>query len=94
VNTLLDDLRLKIARVMQQPWEHTQPISIKLHPATAMRSDGILTAGLRYLVQGRDGTWVEVHADPLVALADEAAIDDLLAHGLSIFLMKHPGWPA
>jgi len=94
VNTLLDDLQLKIARVMKQPWEHTQPISIELHPATAMRPDGMLTAGLHYLVQGRDGAWVEVYADPPVALADDAAVDDLLAHGLSIFLMKHPSWPS
>lgn len=93
MSNLLHLLEGKIAQALRQPWEHTRPISIELHPATAMQPNGAVSAGIRYLVQSRDGAWVEIHGDAPVMLVDEAAVDDLLAHGLSIFLMKHPSWP-
>lgn len=59
--------------------------------AVVVRDDG--SAGLRFETLRRDGTWALAHEEPAVALADDAAVDDLVARALSTFLMKHPTWP-
>ncbi len=49
--------------------------------------------GLHFFAKRRDGSWTLVHDEPAIHLATETDAADLLARGLSIFLMKHPGWP-
>jgi hypothetical protein len=49
--------------------------------------------GLSFFVQKRNGQWIEVHREPCVPLSNESEIDDLVARGLSTFLMCHPSWP-
>lgn len=91
--TLIDRLRSKLAQAFATTWEHTQPVSVEFEPETRLCDDGTLVAGARYLVQARGGNWVEVHREPVAILADAAAVDDFIARGLSILLMKHPSWP-
>jgi hypothetical protein len=91
--TLIDRLRSKLAQAFATTWEHTQPVSVELDPETRLRDDGKLVAGARYLVQARNGDWIEVHREAAVILADAVAVDDFIARGLSILLMKHPSWP-
>jgi hypothetical protein len=66
------------------------------HPQRRSRAevfDADNGTGLRLFVQRRDGSWVQVHKEPPVVLEDEDDVSDLLARGLSAFLMKHPEWP-
>ena len=66
--------------------------AIRLDPPPQVADDAVI-AGLAFLVQSKAGSWVEMHREPAAKLASEAEVDDLLARGLSIFLMKHPSWP-
>jgi hypothetical protein len=89
---LLDRIERKLAEAQAARWEHSQPLAIRLDPPPAIADDAVI-AGLAFLVQSKAGAWVEMHREPATKLASEAEVDDLLARGLSIFLMKHPAWP-
>lgn len=91
--TLLDRLTRKVEQALASTWEHAQPLAIRLEPPPHCDAEGRLVVGAAYLVQGRNGAWVEVHREPPVALADAEAVDDFLARGLSMLLMRHPAWP-
>jgi hypothetical protein len=91
--SLRDKLERKLAEARASTWEHTQPLEIALDLDESDAGDGSVVAGARYLVQKRSGEWVTVHEEPAVKMSDEIAVDDFLARGLSIFLMKHPSWP-
>jgi hypothetical protein len=92
-DSLLDKLQRKVAEARASTWEHTQPLEIELDLQGDTAGDGSVVAGARYLVRKQSGEWVTVHQEPVVRLSDEVAIDDFLARGLSVFLMKHPSWP-
>jgi hypothetical protein len=89
---LLDRIERKVAEAQAARWEHSQPLAIRLDPPPQIADDAVI-AGLAFLVQSKAGAWVEMHREPAAKLASEAEVDDLLARGLSIFLMKHPSWP-
>lgn len=89
---LLQRLERKLDEARASPWEHTQPIAIDLDPAPRVSGDAV-TAGLVFRVQSSRREWIEVHREPEIAMTGEDEVDDLLARGLSVFLMKHPGWP-
>lgn len=80
------------AEALATTWEHAQPVSIKLDPPPKLVDDALL-AGAAYIVQARGGEWVEVHREPVAKMTTEDEVDDFLARGLSILLMKHPTWP-
>jgi hypothetical protein len=89
---LLARLERKLDEARSAHWEHTQPIAIALDPAPRVAGD-VITAGLVFRVQSSRREWIEVHREPQIAMRREDDVDDLLARGLSIFLMKHPAWP-
>lgn len=89
---LLQRLERKLDEARSSPWDHTQPIAIDLDPTPRIAADA-LAAGLVFRVQSSRSEWVEVHREPETAMMREDDVDDLLARGLSVFLMKHPGWP-
>lgn len=89
---LLDRLTRKVEQAQSAAWDHAQPLAIRLDPPPFVE-DGAVVAGASYLVKARDGNWVEVHREPVTRLANAEAIDDFLARGLSLLLMKHPAWP-
>ncbi len=91
--SLLARLETKLQQCRSATWEHTQPIDIRLDPKPEPMGDAPIVAGVVFLVQSRSGAWIEVHREPASVLSDESAVDDMLASGLSIFLMKHPAWP-
>lgn len=76
----------KLAEFFAEEWDPARPTR-----AEVIESDGSL--GLRFFVRRADGSWIVVHEEPLVSLTTNIDVDDLLARGLSIFLMKHPAWP-
>lgn len=86
-------LERKVEQALSATWEHTQPVAISLDPPPSEQPDGSLLAGASFSVQRRDGSWKEIHREQPVTLADEDAVDDFLARGLSVLLMKHPIWP-
>jgi hypothetical protein len=89
---LLGRIERKVAEAQAARWEHSQPLAIRLDPPPEIADDAVI-AGLVFSVQSKAGAWVEVHREPAAKLASEAEVDDLLARGLSVFLMKHPSWP-
>jgi hypothetical protein len=82
----------KVAEAQSARWEHSQPVTIRLDPPPEISGHAVIT-GLAFLVQSERGSWVEIHREPAAKMASEGEVDDLLARGLSIFLMKHPSWP-
>jgi hypothetical protein len=76
----------KLAESFAEQWDPARPTRVE-----TVEQDGAV--GLRFLVRKSDGNWVKVHDEPPVRLTTEADVDDLLANGLSTFLMKHPAWP-
>ncbi|TQF80830.1 hypothetical protein FK498_05780 [Elioraea sp. Yellowstone] len=80
-------LARKLSEATETPWDPDRPTRVELVECGA----GV---GLRFFAMKRTGEWVMVHEEPSVPLATEADADDLLARGLSIFLMNHPTWPA
>jgi len=76
----------KIAEAFRKEW----------HPQRPSRADIFETndaIGLRFYVQNKDACWTLVHEEPPVSLADEIQAEDLVARGISSFLMEHPLWP-
>jgi len=90
--SLLERLERKIEEAQCATWDHARPLAIRLDPPPRMENDA-LVVGASFLVQARDGGWVEIHREPATPLADAEAVDDFLARGLSLVLMKHPAWP-
>lgn len=76
----------KLAESFAEEWDPARPTRVE-----TIDRDGAV--GLRFFARKSDGTWVKVHDEPAVALVTEVDVDDLLASGLSTFLMKHPAWP-
>jgi hypothetical protein len=76
----------KLAESFAEEWDPARPTRVE-----TMEHDGAV--GLRFFVSKSDGSWVTVHDEPPVVLTTEVDVDDLLASGLSTFLMKHPAWP-
>lgn len=76
----------KVRQAFAEEWDPLRPARVEVIGEGA-------EAGLRFLARRRDGSWSVVHEEPPVALVTNQDVDDLLARGLSIFLMKHPGWP-
>jgi hypothetical protein len=91
-NKLLHRLERKLDEARASPWEHGQPIAIDLDPAPRVSSDAV-TVGLVFRVQSSRHEWIEVHREPETEMTREDEVDDMLARGLSVFLMKHPAWP-
>jgi len=79
-------LERKLAESFAEEWDLARPTRVE-----TIESDGAI--GLRFFARKPDGVWVMVHDETPVPLEREIDIDDLLARGLSIFLMKHPAWP-
>ena len=79
-------LERKLAESFAEQWDPARPTRVE-----TVEHDGAV--GLRFFARKSDGNWVAVHDEPPVVLATEVDIDDLLANGLSTFLMKHPAWP-
>jgi len=68
----------------------------KWHPQRLSRAEVFEineAIGLRFYVQNKNVCWILVHDEPPVELADETQAEDLVARGISSFLMKHPLWP-
>ena len=76
----------KLSHAFSEEWDPARPTRVQVV------DEGCLT-GLRFFVKRRDGSWSLAHEELPVALATPADVDELLARALSIFLMKHPGWP-
>lgn len=76
----------KIRQAFSEEWDPDRPTRVQVVEEECM-------TGLRFLVKRRDGSWALAHEEPPVTLATAADVDELLAQALSIFLMKHPGWP-
>jgi hypothetical protein len=76
----------KLVESFAEEWDPSLPTR-----AETVESDGAV--GLRFFARKPDSAWVVVHDEPPVVLATEIDVDDLLARGLSNFLMKHPAWP-
>lgn len=89
---LLARAERKVAESQSARWEHSQLLAIWLDPSPKMAGDAVIV-GFAFLVQSKRGSWVEIHRKPAAKLTSADEIDDLLARGLSIFLMKHPSWP-
>ena len=79
-------LKIKLSQAFSEEWDPRRPTRVDV----IEESDSI---GLRFFVRGRDGSWLLAHEESLVRLETPADVDALLARALSIFLMKHPGWP-
>lgn len=66
------------------------------HPHRQTRAD-VFEAnnaiGLKFYVQNKDACWMLMHEETPVRLNDENQAEDLVARGISSFLMKHPLWP-
>ncbi|TVR11191.1 MAG: hypothetical protein EA385_01835 [Salinarimonadaceae bacterium] len=76
----------KLRQAFSEEWDPKRPTRVEIV------EDGELI-GLRFLARRRDGSWSAVHEEPHFALASRQDVDDFLARALSVFLMKHPGWP-
>jgi hypothetical protein len=77
----------KVAESFAQEWDPARPTRAEvIEQGNAV--------GLRFFVQKRNGAWVAVHDESPAVLATDDDVDDLLARGLSTFLMKHPAWPS
>jgi hypothetical protein len=79
-------LERKLAESFAEEWDPARPTRVE-----TVESDGAV--GLRFFARKPDGAWIAVHDEAPVLLATETDVDDLLARGLSTFLMKHPAWP-
>lgn len=86
-NAAYQSLEKKLAEAFAQQWDANRATRVEIVRAV---DDA---AGLRFSTQKSDGSWAVVHEEPPIRLATETDADDLLARGLSIFLMKHPAWP-
>jgi hypothetical protein len=80
-------LERKLAESFAQEWDPARPTRAEI----VEQGDAV---GLRFFTRKRDGGWVMVHDESPVVLATDDDVDDLLARGLSCFLMKHPAWPS
>lgn len=76
----------KLRQAFSEEWDLKRPTRVE------MIQIGDLI-GLRFLVRRRDASWAVVYEESPVALETTAAVDEMLARALSMFLMKHPGWP-
>jgi hypothetical protein len=79
-------LNLKLQQSFSEEWDPERPTRFEVV------DEGWVT-GLRFFTRLRDGSWSLVHEEPPVPLATPEDVDDMLARGLSVFLMNHPGWP-
>lgn len=79
-------LNHRLAEAFEAEWDPLRPTRGEI-----TRHD--CRVGLKFFTRKRDGNWVLVHEEPAVELQNRTEAGDLLARGLSVFLMKHPGWP-
>jgi hypothetical protein len=89
---LIRRIERKVAEAQSARWEHSQPLAIQIDPAPEISGDAVV-AGFAFLVKSGPGSWIEIHREPATKMVCADEVDDLLARGLSIFLMKHPSWP-
>jgi len=94
MEALIDRLQRKLAEAFAQGWARAEGLDALLDPDTAADpASGALSGGIAFRVTDRAGLWHVVHHARMENIADPVALDDWLAGGLSIFLMKHPTWP-
>jgi hypothetical protein len=92
--TLLDELRRKLGQAFAVTWEHEEGMDVVLDDGTALDpASGALDGGMSFRVRTHDGAWHIVHREQIENVRDSVALDDVVARGLSLFLMKHPTWP-
>jgi hypothetical protein len=91
--TLLARLQRKLAEAAADKAEHKNVQDIQLDDDTRLDGDGRLTGGLSFRVRDSKGAWHVVHRERMDGLLEASELDDVLARGISIFLMKHPSWP-
>jgi hypothetical protein len=91
--TLLERLRRKLAVAAADREQNAQPQDAVLDEGTALDTRGALQGAIYFRVQDAAGAWHVMHRETLDGVEDAAALDDVLARGLSLFLMKHPTWP-
>ena len=94
MEALLDRLHRKLAEAFAEGWARAEGIDAQLDLDTASDpTTGAVSGGVAFRVADRAGAWHVVHHARMDGIADPVALDDWLAQGLSIFLMKHPVWP-
>lgn len=79
-------LEKKMREAFQDEWDPKRPTSFEFI------GDGNVV-GLRFYKRRQDGSLQLVYEEPPTSLTSKKCVDDLIARGLSIFLMKHPSWP-
>lgn len=94
MEALIDRLKRKLAEAFAQGQARAEGLDARLDPDTAADpASGTVSGGVSFCVTDRAGRWHVVHHARMEAITDPVALDDWLARGLSIFLMKHPIWP-
>lgn len=83
---LIHYLTTKLGQSFSEEWDPNRPTRVEV-----IEESG--ATGLCFLARRRDGTWSSVHEESPVPLETSADVDNMLARGLSLFLMKHPSWP-
>ena len=79
-------LMRKLDQAFADEWDPNRPTRVEV-----IEESG--ATGLCFLARRRDGSWSCAHEEPPVPLSTSADVDNMLARGLSLFLMKHPSWP-
>ncbi len=92
--TLLARLSRKLAEVEADKAEHKNVQDVLVDEGTHLDPvDGSLSGGLAFRVRDGGGVWHVIHHERMDRLHRAIDLDDALARGFSIFLMKHPSWP-
>lgn len=76
----------KLSEAFAEEWDPRRPSTVEVVEEGQR-------IGLRFRVSGSKGVWKDIHDEPPVEIATARDAEDLVARGLSIFLMKHPVWP-
>jgi hypothetical protein len=90
---LLDSLKRKLDQMKSTEWAGRAAPVLSLSPDCAEDVVGGLKGSLRIFIRNAKGQESLFHEERLDGIVSETALDDRLAHALSITLQGHPRWP-
>lgn len=92
--TLEQRFERKIKESFASSWGHRAPLFGRLtRGAAPTEVIGGLSGALEIYARAENGSEALVHRETFENVDDDEKVDDVIAEGLSIVLMKHPQWP-
>lgn len=90
---LFDLLKLKLGHIRSERWADRAAPRLRLRGDSGEDEAGALHGALQIYISTAGGAELMLHEEQLDGISCESALDDHLAHALSLVLHNHPQWP-